>query len=166
MPNSDSKRLTNKQIYWLKHLREAKAGGRPFAAYARSQGLRPAQLHTWSSRLQALGVWESSAVDLKKRATKSLGQNAERSRPTQPGFVAARVAGDLTSPFTNGCAPATSRWLVPTRSAGSSSTAAFPRRIFNAQCGAGSSACFGLASGKPSYPGFSSTTRSPKTTVA
>ena len=92
MLSNESKQLTKKQAYWLKHLRECQAGGHRLAAYARSKGLRPQQLYSWSTRLHALAVWDPSGAALKKRATKKPAQMHRRSRPAELGFVAARLA--------------------------------------------------------------------------
>jgi len=92
MLSNESKRLTKKQGYWLKHLRESAASGQPLATYAASHGLRPQQLYNWKSRLRAVGVWEPSETVRSKRPTMNPAQMRRHNRPGGLGFIAARVA--------------------------------------------------------------------------
>ena len=92
MRSHESKQLTKKQAYWLKHLRECAASGQRLATYAVSHDLKPQRLYNWKSRLQTLGVWKPSETVRGKRPRMKPAQMRRHSRPVELGFIAARVA--------------------------------------------------------------------------
>jgi len=53
--NRDSE-LTERQGYWLSHIRRIRELRLSMAAYARDQGISVAALYYWKKRLKALGV--------------------------------------------------------------------------------------------------------------
>jgi hypothetical protein len=63
------KDLSERQRYWLKHLRAAERQGEPVKAYAKRLGLAESSLYEAKRRLRACGVIEPAA----KRTTPRLG---------------------------------------------------------------------------------------------
>ena len=53
--------LTERQRYWLDHVKTAKDRGMTLVDYAAEEGLKPKDLYNWKSRLIKLGIVESSA---------------------------------------------------------------------------------------------------------
>ncbi len=53
--------LTERQRYWLEHVKAAKDRGMTLVDYAAEQGLKLKDLYNWKSRLIKLGTLESSA---------------------------------------------------------------------------------------------------------
>ena len=102
MQSNDSRQLTTKQAYWLKHLREYEASGQPLGTYAASHEFQPQHLYTWRSRLRALGVLQAPERARRKRAAKKPVLMRRQSRPAELGFIAARVATDNNPPLTTG----------------------------------------------------------------
>jgi Mn-dependent DtxR family transcriptional regulator len=54
--NAAEKDLSDRQRYWLKHLRAAERKGEPLAAYAERLGLAKSSLYEAKRRLRACGV--------------------------------------------------------------------------------------------------------------
>jgi len=53
---AEQQELTERQQYWLEHLRKAKANGEPLTRYAQSRGLSAGALQQAKSRLEQRGV--------------------------------------------------------------------------------------------------------------
>jgi hypothetical protein len=82
--------LTERQQYWLEHLRSCKAAGTSYSDYARSHGLNINTFYTMIRRLRRLGVAEKSletGVQLFKKVSV---------QPTQSAFSEVKIC------FSNG----------------------------------------------------------------
>ena len=53
----EEKRLTERQRFWLEHLKACEAQGVSLSAYAQAQGLKLKSLYDWRWRLGKLGLW-------------------------------------------------------------------------------------------------------------
>ena len=60
MTKSDSAYEAREQL-WLKHLKEATASGETLTSYAKTQGLKLADVYRWKGRLTTRGVWPRAA---------------------------------------------------------------------------------------------------------
>ncbi len=55
-----TRQITERQRYWLGHVRAADASEASTVAYARDQGLKVKDLYQWKTQLIKLGFYESS----------------------------------------------------------------------------------------------------------
>ncbi len=76
--------LSERQQYWLKHLRAAEGEGEPLKAYAKRLGLAKSSLYEAKRNLRACGVIAAAS----KRA------------PSSPGFARVAVSAPSPSPCT------------------------------------------------------------------
>lgn len=54
--------ITERQQYWLDHIRDAAALDGNLAAYARSAGLKPKELYSWKGILRSRGLLDQPAA--------------------------------------------------------------------------------------------------------
>ncbi len=98
MPTPRSQKLTKKQTEWQGRLQEWEASGLPLAAYARTQGLRPQQFYSWRTYFRGLGLRTPSAKVGAHAVAKKSRLTTRPVRPSQLGFVAARVVPEALAP--------------------------------------------------------------------
>lgn len=64
-------KLTTKQVFWLEHIKAAKASGLGLKAYAQQQGLDPKALYRWKMTLGRKGLLERTHAFVEARVTQS-----------------------------------------------------------------------------------------------
>ena len=79
--------LTDRQQYWLGHLRAAIENGEALSAYARRQGLSVAALHQAKKVLKAMGAMEGSINQTRARTEVSSPFVAVKIEPARASVV-------------------------------------------------------------------------------
>ncbi len=94
MPNEEAKDLTKKQRFWLTHLEACEKSEQSVTSYAATHGLSRRGLYSGRSRLQRMGLVDSSVVSSSPRSQQSRSSgtaNRSGSQKGAPGFSAVRL---------------------------------------------------------------------------
>jgi hypothetical protein len=85
--------LTDRQRYWLGHLREAEQRGEPVKSYAKRLGLASSSMYEAKRRLRGLGVLEAAPMSPPRAAEFIRVAVADRAPSTRPRFQVRLASG-------------------------------------------------------------------------
>ncbi len=100
MPKRNSQGLTEKQRFWLSHLKACEESGQSKVSYAAAHGLKPKYLYNWKTRLILAGYLpnaSSSPAATSHSAVPDPLPKSAGNKPTGLSFAAVRISGEGTA---------------------------------------------------------------------
>ncbi|MBU1700378.1 MAG: hypothetical protein KJ927_10275 [Candidatus Eisenbacteria bacterium] len=95
MSQQETKKLTEKQQYWLNHIETCERNGQTLKSYAIAQNLDVQPLYNWKTRLRAMGFLShlNSESGREPRSQSTRIQAKTKFKTEDVGFAAVRLAG-------------------------------------------------------------------------